>query len=86
MKQHQDINPAVTRARRTAYADAMRKLNGASGHRTQDRTSPSPLGKWTLPPHSEFDEFGFPVNGGGSITDAETGTPAPQSRISWRNR
>jgi hypothetical protein len=80
---NRDISPAAGKARKRAYADTMRKLNGASGNGTEDWTSPSPSRRWTLPPHSEFDEFGFPVNGGDSV-NAETNTPDPQSRISWR--
>ncbi len=82
------ISPAVARARRTAYAKAMRKIDG--------EPSPTPVGppKWVLPPLSEFDEFGFPVDGGDSVMIAQTNTPDPQARITrrpsgralWRSR
>ena len=43
---NQDISPAAGKARRTAYADAMRKLNGASGQRPIEPPSTGPH-KWT---------------------------------------
>ena len=32
-------------------------------------------------PHSEFDDWGFPVDGGNAVTLPESGLPDPQTRL-----
>jgi hypothetical protein len=68
MQGERDISPAATRARKAAYAQTLGRLNAWNRPRAKRGpcADPAPAPtiqpqKWTLPPHSEFDEFGFPV-------------------------
>jgi hypothetical protein len=66
MQGERDISPAATRARKAAYAQTLGRLNARNRPRAKKAPcadpAPAPTTqpqKWTLPPHSDFDEFGF---------------------------
>ncbi len=53
---------------------------------SMDKTSKSEEPGVPTPNLTEVDEYGFLLDRGDSVMIAETNTPDPQSRISWRVR
>jgi hypothetical protein len=76
MRDDDDISPAAKKAREVARKGTMKRMKKRPA---VDLSVP-----WKLPPLTEIDEFGFPVDGDDSGMIAETNTPDPQ--FSWRRR
>jgi hypothetical protein len=73
-EQH-EYDTEYERARKAAYEDAMRTVNGV---RVRTRGGRQVAAKWTFPAHTEVDEWGFPQIGASSLPeqqDDQTSTP-----------
>jgi hypothetical protein len=72
------------RTRRPRYAKLMEEIMAEWQKEKEARGDQPAQKKWSFPPPTEVDRYGFPINGGRGVEmDNNPNVPGDQSRLRW---